>query len=174
MRTKSGHQRSIGQPSLHKAKRKKVHKSSRTHAVDYEYTPSTPHRREKVTLDLSKEEKAGRYSNDDDDDDLSKMKTRLIKLVRDQDATIGSDEDEEIESDDAFEGDDEERFAEFSFGHSVRCVVNVFDSAEQVLITREGNISTMMIMRKKTRIVIILGQLALRRTMQSFTTSLTS
>lgn len=38
----------------------------------------------------------------------------------DDDSGIGEDEDEEIDSDEAFEESDEERFAGFSFSHKVR------------------------------------------------------
>ncbi|KAG8789118.1 hypothetical protein FRC15_011686 [Serendipita sp. 397] len=70
--------------------------------------------REGVTLDLTKEE-AQEYGPDDESeqDEFQKMRER-IKM--DGDGAINSEDDEDIDSDDAFDASDEERFVSFNFG----------------------------------------------------------
>lgn len=76
----------------------------------YEYAPGTDHRqrgkqRGNVEMDLDRdEEMLGGGSGSDDED----TQPRLVG-----EEGIGSDEDEEIDSDDAFEESDEDRFAGF-------------------------------------------------------------
>ena len=53
------------------------------------------------------------------------MRPRLVG-ENDDDSGIGEDEDEEIDSDAAFEESDEDRFAGFSFSHKVCAILLSF------------------------------------------------
>jgi len=86
----------------------------------YEYAPDPKIRRSKVALDIGRDEAAeiglGRGGVRDDDEGNSdgedmRNKARLIG----EGDTIDSGDDEDIDSDAAFEESDEERFAGFSF-----------------------------------------------------------
>jgi hypothetical protein len=71
-------------------------------------------------MDLTKDEATGAaVSDEDEDDDLKRMKVHLAKIVQDGDLTIESDEDESINSEDAFSEGEAERFSEF-FSKRVR------------------------------------------------------
>lgn len=78
-------------------------------------------RRANVRLQLDKDEEAGfgAGSDDDEDEDIEEgggnRRPRLIGEL-DDDERIASEDDEEIDSDAAFEESDEERFAGFDFG----------------------------------------------------------
>jgi U3 small nucleolar RNA-associated protein 14 len=66
-----------------------------------------------VTLDLSREE-AREYGVEEqsDEDDLERMRQ---KLKIGEDGVVNSEDDEDIDSDDAFDQSDEERFREHNF-----------------------------------------------------------
>jgi U3 small nucleolar RNA-associated protein 14 len=84
----------------------------------YEYNSGKKHRRAAVDLKLGKEDEADYQSDskpDDEDSAIEKMKARLVKLVQEDNVELGSDDDDEIDSDAAFEESDEERFAGFTF-----------------------------------------------------------
>ncbi|KAG8764610.1 hypothetical protein FRC12_008005, partial [Ceratobasidium sp. 428] len=86
----------------------------------YEYTANRV-RRAGVPLSLDRDEEAGLGKDDDGDDELDAVKQRLRRQIAngDEDGVVLSDEDEDIESDDAFEDEsDEERFANFKFRES--------------------------------------------------------
>ncbi|KAG7442817.1 Utp14-domain-containing protein [Guyanagaster necrorhizus] len=75
----------------------------------YEYVPDTV-RRSKVKLDLDKDEDFGGIP--DGDDEREQLRARLIGENED-DEMIDSEDDEDINSDAAFEESDEDRFAGF-------------------------------------------------------------
>lgn len=77
-------------------------------------------RRDKVKLDLDREEEADRgfAGSDDDGFDRDALRARLIGENVD-DEMIDSEDDEELDSDAAFESGDEEQYAGFSFGKKV-------------------------------------------------------
>ena len=81
-------------------------------------------RRSKVKLQVDKDELLGMAHGSEDEEDgmHSRGKATRPRLVgeKDDDDGIAEDEDEEIDSDEAFEESDEERFAGFNFSHSVR------------------------------------------------------
>lgn len=82
----------------------------------YEYEEgSGRNRRAKVTLDTTREESSAIALDNDSDDDLAKLKERLVNIVQGDGVSIDVDEDEDIDSDAAFEDFDDERFAEFRF-----------------------------------------------------------
>jgi U3 small nucleolar RNA-associated protein 14 len=94
------------------------------HSDVYEYALHSKTRRSKVALEIGRDEAAeiglGRIGGDEEDEagsgeDLRK-KARLIG----EEDVLDSGEDEEIDSDAAFEESDEERFAGFSFKQKVR------------------------------------------------------
>lgn len=88
----------------------------------YEYQAMKT-RRGNVALDFDREEMDGHGrgrggdAEDDDEDEDGTQTHRRPRLVGElNEDGIGSDEDEDIDSDEAFEESDEERFAGFSFG----------------------------------------------------------
>lgn len=84
----------------------------------YEYSADKI-RREKVALELDRDEaRAGSSDDGDGDDDL-----RAVIAKRVQEDAVRSEDDEEIDSDDAFEGSDDERYAALKFAQkkTVRC-----------------------------------------------------
>lgn len=84
----------------------------------YEYQQERV-RRSKVKLQLEKDEEMGgrgERSDDDEMDGKSELKPRLVG--EHDDDVIGEEEDEEIDSDAAFEESDDERFAGFGFASS--------------------------------------------------------
>jgi hypothetical protein len=89
----------------------------------YEYAPDSKTRRSKVTLEIGRDEAAeiglGRGGGESDDEAMDgedmRMKARLIG----EGDVIDSEDDEDIDSDAAFEESDEERFGGFSFNHQV-------------------------------------------------------
>lgn len=89
----------------------------------YEYSTGKV-RRAGVALSLDREEEAGlgkKRDEDDEGDDLDDMKEKLrLRIANgDEEGVVLSDEDEEIDSDGAFEDEsDEERFANFKFRKS--------------------------------------------------------
>jgi U3 small nucleolar RNA-associated protein 14 len=85
----------------------------------YEYAPEVQ-RRSKVTLDLNQDEAAeyGVGIDGGNDEDREQLRARLIGENGDNEG-IDSGDDEEIDSDAAFEESDEERFAGF-FSNKVR------------------------------------------------------
>lgn len=90
----------------------------------YEYQQEKV-RRAKVKPLLEKDEIVGLggtvSASEDEEGFLGKRKGIKPRLVgeKDDDSGIGEDEDEEIDSDEAFEESDEERFAGFSFSRNV-------------------------------------------------------
>ena len=112
------------------AKRKSLKGKALADASDiYEYQPEKV-RRGKVRLDLEKDELQG-VGGDDSDGEGSvsgRVRPRLVG-ENDEDDRIGSDEDEEIDSDAAFDESDEEQFAGFNFSsNKVRvCILFVYD-----------------------------------------------
>ncbi|CAL1694682.1 unnamed protein product [Somion occarium] len=90
----------------------------------YEYQPENV-RRSKVKLQLEKDELDGArrdISGSEDEDDGPKRNGLRPRLVgeNDDEGGLGSDEDEEIDSDEAFDESDEERFAGFNFSTKKR------------------------------------------------------
>lgn len=76
-------------------------------------------KRANVTLSLDREEAAGHGPDDEEDDEeTERLRPRLIG-ENGEDERIGSDEDEDIDSDAAFEESDEERYAGFDFRNNV-------------------------------------------------------
>lgn len=75
--------------------------------------PKTKRANIKLTLDREEEQDAS-YGDGDEEELETHRKPRLIGEGEEEDR-IGSDEDEEIDSDDAFEEEDNIRFAEFDF-----------------------------------------------------------
>ena len=108
------------------AKRKSLKGKALADASDvYEYQPEKV-RRAKVKLLLEKDEAQG-LAGDDSDAEGSLSGRPRPRLVGedDEDDHIGSDEDEEIDSDAAFDESDEEQFAGFSFAsNKVRTLDN--------------------------------------------------
>ncbi|KAI0347583.1 Utp14-domain-containing protein [Trametopsis cervina] len=111
------------------AKRKSLKSKtlSESPADVYEYHTGKV-RRSKIKLELGRDEVAGAGrglggdgSEDEGEDAVrrARMQPRLVGENDDED-TIEDEEDEEIDSDAAFEESDEERFAGFSFSHSKR------------------------------------------------------
>ncbi|KAF8510410.1 Utp14-domain-containing protein [Hysterangium stoloniferum] len=80
----------------------------------YEYS-SEKNRRSAIKLSLDKEEEMGVEADFDADEvDYSALRARIMDLG-DKADVINSEDDEEIDSDNAFEESDEDRFAGFSF-----------------------------------------------------------
>ena len=77
-------------------------------------------RRDKVKLDLDRDEEADRgfAGSDDEGFDRDALRARLIGENVDNEM-IDSEDDEELDSDAAFESGDEEQYAGFSFGKKV-------------------------------------------------------
>jgi U3 small nucleolar RNA-associated protein 14 len=71
-----------------------------------------------LTLDKDEVDLAG-TSGDEDDEDEDAMRRRPRLLGENGDEAIATDDDEEIDSDEAFEESDEERFAGFQFKRMV-------------------------------------------------------
>lgn len=80
----------------------------------YEHVQQNKGRRAKVGLDLDRDEakEFGVGLDGGDEEDREQLRARLIGEIED-DEEIASDEDEEIDSDAAFEESDEDRFAGF-------------------------------------------------------------
>ena len=93
----------------------------------YEYQ-AEKNRRSKIKLQLERDEIAGfgrDVNSDSEEGDEGRSrggpsKPRLVGGSDDEGGGIGEDEDEEIDSDGAFDESDEDRFAGFSFGKPVR------------------------------------------------------
>jgi U3 small nucleolar RNA-associated protein 14 len=88
----------------------------------YEYQ-SGKTRRSKVALDLSRDEAGEFLGHDSDNEDADRENARpKARLVGEngEDEKLDSEDDEEIDSDNAFEESDEERFAGFNFSYKVR------------------------------------------------------
>ena len=92
----------------------KSSKDNETSADVYEYNLAKQKRsRADVSMLLDKDEVQGFKQDDEEDETGGRMK---LKFGPDnEDVKVASDDDEEIESDDAFEGSDEDRFAAFTF-----------------------------------------------------------
>jgi U3 small nucleolar RNA-associated protein 14 len=102
------------------SKSRKFKKSVRPRSKNnvYEYSSAPLKGRSREDYSLTTEEKAG-HSRDveEDDNGMSHVKRRIIDTVTGDTTNLDleGDEDEDIDSDDAFEETDEERFAEFRF-----------------------------------------------------------
>ena len=102
-------------------------KSNPTVATDlYEHVPEKTHR-SKVTLDVGRDEEFEFGDGEEEDDEREQLRARLIGENED-DEKIPSDDDEELDSDAAFEESDEERFGGF-FLHKV-CICFYFRTVE--------------------------------------------
>src|SRR6266446_866698 len=98
-------------PSTFKRRANRLGNSARTDVYEYQ---SQRVRRAHILLSLDKDEAHEHGAVSDDDTDSNVRKPRLIgENVEDED--IPSEDDEELDSDAAFEESDEERFAGFSF-----------------------------------------------------------
>ncbi|KZT43829.1 Utp14-domain-containing protein [Sistotremastrum suecicum HHB10207 ss-3] len=75
-------------------------------------------RRANVSMLLEPEERLG--LGPEDEGENAQLKERIIALTRDDNVVIEDEDDEEIDSDDAFQESDEERFAEFRFTQKKR------------------------------------------------------
>lgn len=99
----------------------------------YEYT-TEKNKRAHVELNIDREELAGLGSSkngfDDDDKMDSDMETLRQKISANMDGDFGvvdSEDDEDIDSDEAFEGEsDEERFGNFKFAGKVCLIITVY------------------------------------------------
>lgn len=82
----------------------------------YEYKHEKT-RRSKITLDLDKDEAAVLGGDDDEDDSNGGRGGTQARLIgeHEENEMIASEDDEDIDSDAAFEESDEDRFAGFSF-----------------------------------------------------------
>jgi U3 small nucleolar RNA-associated protein 14 len=120
-------------PSSHKAnatgyaKRRSLKAKTLAGLSDvYEYAPDSKTRRSKVTLDIGRDEAAevglGRGGGGDDDEGGSGEDMRKKARLIGEGEMIDSEDDEDLDSDAAFEESDEERFAGFSFKQKVRAV----------------------------------------------------
>ena len=102
--------------------------SGSTNLTDvYEYQPGKS-RRANVSLSLAKEEKVNFNIDEDEEEDESlnrRKDTRKPRLIGEdaEDEIVASDDDEEIDSDAAFEESDEERYAGFNF---TKKIVNIY------------------------------------------------
>ncbi|KAH7923802.1 Utp14-domain-containing protein [Leucogyrophana mollusca] len=89
----------------------------------YEYAPPGRVRRAGVRLELDRDERVGMGgSGSEDDGEDGERGGREARLLGDGEE-VGSEDDEEIDSDGAFEESDEERFAGFDFGRGGKSVV---------------------------------------------------
>lgn len=89
----------------------------------YEYAPDPKIRRSKVALDIGRDEAAEfgvSRGGDEEANDGEDIRTKA-RLIGEGDE-IDSEDDEDIDSDAAFEESDEERFAGFGFSSEVRMV----------------------------------------------------
>ena len=121
--------------------RRKAHSQGKPNprAIDdvYEYAPSKV-RRAKVALSLDRHEMERRRYDSDNEIDLSglgqeAMKKLRVRLMQDDadedgDGRVDSEDDEDIESEDAFEESDRDEFAGSGFVRKVciRCCVPCF------------------------------------------------
>jgi U3 small nucleolar RNA-associated protein 14 len=132
-KTKRNDRGNKARPSSHKAnaagyaKRHSLKAKTLGLSDVYEYAPDSKIRRSKVTLDIGRDEAAefglsmGGGGSDGEGSDRDGMSTQP-RLIGEGDM-IDSGDDEDIDSDAAFEESDEERFAGFSFNHKV-CPLN--------------------------------------------------
>lgn len=98
-------------PSTFKRRANRLRNSTQSDVYEYQ---SHKVRRAHISLSLDKDEAHEHGVSSDDDADSNVRKPRLIgESVEDED--ILSEDDEELDSDAAFEESDEERFAGFSF-----------------------------------------------------------
>ena len=98
-------------PSIFKRRANRLRKSAQSDVYEYQ---SHKVRRAHISLSLDKDEAHEHGAASDDDTDSNVRKPRLIgENVEDED--ILPEDDEELDSDAAFEESDEERFAGFSF-----------------------------------------------------------
>ena len=111
--------------------RRKTHAQGKgkARAIDdvYEYAPSKV-RRAKVALSLDRHEIEGRRNGSDDEIELSglgheamqKLRARLMRDDEDEGVGVDSEDDEDIDSEDAFEESDRDEFAGSGFVCKVR------------------------------------------------------
>ena len=93
----------------------------------YEYA-AAKNKRAGVTLDVDLEERAiyepsrsGVTERDDVDDDMETLRRKISTTMEGDLGVVDSEDDEDIDSDEAFEGEsEEERFGNFKFGEKVR------------------------------------------------------
>lgn len=106
------------------AKRHSLKSKSHSNLSDvYEYAPDSKIRRSKITLDIGRDEAAelglGRGDDEDGMDGNDEVNMHLKARLIEEGETIDSGDDENIDSDAAFEESDEERFAGFGFSYKV-------------------------------------------------------
>ena len=99
--------------------KRQARKPKAVHSDVYEYAPEVL-KRSNITLDLDQDEAAeyGVGTDGGNDEDREQLRARLIG-ENGENERIDSGDDEEIDSDAAFEESDEERFAGF-FSNKVR------------------------------------------------------
>lgn len=115
------------------AQRQRTRSARQDVADAYEFSNGAV-RREKVALDLDRdEERAAKSDNGDSEDDL---RSRIAKRVNEDE--VHSEDDEEIDSDEAFEGSDEERYASFSFAQRKKARLRVVYSLVLTCIFADG------------------------------------
>jgi hypothetical protein len=92
----------------------------------YEFEDNTNERRAKVRLELERDEEMGfgRMSDQEEGGGDIAHRVKMFGIGGD-DEVIGSEDDDEIDSDAAFEESDEDRFAGFSFASSVRLISHI-------------------------------------------------
>lgn len=98
----------------------------------YEFEEESKVRRSKVKLDLEREEEAGFGQYGSDDEGPGFKNAKLIGIDGDEER-IASDDDEEIDSDAAFEESDEDRFAGFTFQSTKRKPKSTHSSRKNAL-----------------------------------------
>jgi hypothetical protein len=114
--SKNQHPPLSSRPSTSKRRANRLRNFTRSDVYEYQ---SHKVRRAHISLSLDKDEAHEHGAASDDDTDSNMRKPRLIgENVEDED--IPSEDDEELDSDAAFEESDDERFAGFSFP-KVRC-----------------------------------------------------
>ena len=139
---------SSSNPSTFKRRANRLRNSTRSDVYEYQ---SHKIRRAHVSLSLDKDEAREHGAASDDDTDSNVRKPRLIgENVEDED--IPSEDDEELDSDAAFEESDEERFAGFSFP-KVRCSPSLPFTTLMVCATSLG-VRTRVKARSRTKTLI--------------------
>lgn len=91
-------------------------KAARPNGDVYEYQPEK-NRRANVSLSLDEDESMGMHGDGDPDPDSfeAQLKNRPRLVGTEDDDGLATDEDEDIDSDEAFGTSDEERYADFNF-----------------------------------------------------------
>lgn len=107
-----GTQQSANARGFAKRQERRKTRESRNPDDAYEFDADAKTRRSKVALDLDRDDEA-RANNSDSDGSADDLRARIAKRV--QEDTVASEDDEDIDSDDAFAESDNERFAGHKF-----------------------------------------------------------